>query len=86
LVTYRLLAGNFPTSEQGLQALVERPLSPPVPLRWEPLFEELPSDSWGHALYYRIDAVRPHAIPEVLSAGPDGVIDNEDDVTSRKNK
>ena len=84
LVTYRLLAGKFPSPEQGLQALVEEPSTPPLPRRWEPYLEELPIDAWGRPLLYRHDGNNPQSTPEVLSAGPDGIADTDDDVSCRK--
>ena len=48
---YRLDNYNYPSSEQGLQALVERPSLAPVPRNWKSdgYLESLPVDPWGSA-------------------------------------
>src|SRR5687767_15136132 len=45
---YKLNAGNYPTKQQGLDALVTRPTSAPVPKRWEKVMDRLPADPWGN--------------------------------------
>src|ERR1700759_3087453 len=40
----KMLAGDYPTTEQGLQALVRQPDSEPRPGRWVKLFDTLPKD------------------------------------------
>ncbi len=52
---YRLDAGQYPTTEQGLQALVERPSGGPVPRNYpaEPYLNQLPQDAWGNPYVYR---------------------------------
>lgn len=52
LSAYRLDTGHFPTTEQGLSALVERPASEP---KWSGpyLAKAVPLDPWGHQYLYR---------------------------------
>jgi general secretion pathway protein G len=52
---YRLDNGDYPTTDQGLQALVERPTGPPAPRAYpaEPYLTELPQDPWGRDYVYR---------------------------------
>ena len=51
---YRLDAGVYPTTAQGLDALVRVPASPPVPPRWRPdgYLPRLPRDPWRHDYEY----------------------------------
>ncbi len=51
---YRLDAGVYPTTAQGLDALVRRPTVPPLPARWRPdgYLPALPRDPWGHPYEY----------------------------------
>lgn len=49
---YKLDNGNYPTTEQGLSALVSRPSSEPSPQNWQPYLKRLPQDPWGHAYHY----------------------------------
>src|SRR5438874_10190429 len=50
LKLYRLDNGRYPTTDQGIAALVTRPTQPPVPPNWKPngYLERLPKDAWGH--------------------------------------
>src|SRR5436190_8666747 len=47
LMQYEAMNGFYPTTEQGLQALVSQLESEPRPMRWYPFFEEVPRDPWG---------------------------------------
>jgi general secretion pathway protein G len=72
LKLYRLDNQRYPTSEQGLQALVTRPTAPPVPPNWKPngYLERLPKDPWGHPYQYLNPGL--HAEIDVFSFGADG--------------
>ncbi len=69
---YRLDNGTYPTTEQGLEALVTRPTAPPIPKAWrsEGYLPRVPLDPWGNAFVYVL------AIPQrytLKSLGADGV-------------
>jgi general secretion pathway protein G len=51
---YRLDNLRYPTTEQGLQALVAKPVSAPLPPRWnaQGYLDRLPNDPWGFPLRY----------------------------------
>ncbi len=51
---YRLDNGGYPTTDQGLQALVTKPQSGVVPQRWNPegYLEKVQTDPWGHPYAY----------------------------------
>src|SRR6516164_4457131 len=72
LKLYRLDNQRYPTSEQGLQALVTRPTAPPVPPNWKPngYLERLPKDPWGHPYQYLNPGLRGEI--DVFSFGADG--------------
>ena len=68
---YRLDAGTYPTSQQGLAALVERPSAPPAPARWNPAgyLDRVPVDPWNRPyVYFRTDDDRY----QLKSLGADG--------------
>lgn len=67
---YKLDAGSYPTSSQGLEALVQKPSSGKVPPNWRPYMDKLPKDAWGNALQYRAPGL--HAEIDVFSLGADG--------------
>ncbi len=49
---YRMDNFRYPTTDQGLQALVEQPTSPPEPRNWKPYMRSLPKDPWGGEYQY----------------------------------
>jgi general secretion pathway protein G len=51
---YRLDSGGYPTTPQGLAALVTRPTSAPIPAKWREggYVDQLPPDPWGNAYVY----------------------------------
>ncbi|WP_404337519.1 type II secretion system major pseudopilin GspG [Sphingomonas sp. MMS12-HWE2-04] len=57
LKIYRLDNGNYPTTEQGLKALSERPTAPPAPTSWpEGGYLSTPAaDGWGKPYEYNSD-------------------------------
>ena len=70
---YRIDNGQYPTTDQGLQALVEKPGGSPEPKRWNPAGymkkKELPKDPWGGDYQY---LRYPDGSFELLSYGADG--------------
>jgi general secretion pathway protein G len=69
---YRLDNGMYPTTDQGLEALVERPTTAPVPKAWrsEGYIDRVPTDPWGNAYVYVLAAPQRFAL---ASLGADGV-------------
>src|SRR2546422_2491583 len=55
LDNYRLDNGTYPTTEQGLDALQEKPTREPVPLNWRGpyLKKAVPLDPWGRPYIYK---------------------------------
>ena len=77
LEAYSIGGGMYPSEEQGLQALVERPTSPPEPKIWNQGFVSLPVDPWGgHFLY---ETPNPNEY-RLSTKGPDGVRNTDDDI------
>jgi general secretion pathway protein G len=70
LKLYKLDNQRFPTTEQGLQALVAKPGSPPVPANWKPYLDKLPNDPWGRPYQYLNPGVKGEI--DVMSFGADG--------------
>ena len=48
LKLYRLDNFRYPSTQQGLQALVVKPTQEPVPQRWQSYLDKLPKDPWGN--------------------------------------
>jgi len=72
LKMYRLDNIRYPTTEQGLQALISKPGIAPVPDNWKSggYLEKLPNDPWGHPYLY-LNPGRQGEI-DVISLGADG--------------
>jgi general secretion pathway protein G len=75
LKLYKLDNQRFPTAEQGLQALVAKPTSPPVPPNWRPYLDKLPNDPWGRPYQYLSPGIKGEV--DVMSFGADGVSGGE---------
>jgi general secretion pathway protein G len=70
LKLYRLDNNRYPTQDQGLQALIAKPATEPVPQNWKPYLEKLPNDPWGHSYQYLNPGVKGEV--DVMSYGADG--------------
>lgn len=73
LKLYRLDTKRYPTTEQGLQALVVKPSQAPVPDNWKQggYVEKLPLDPWAKPYQFLNPGL--HGEIDVFSYGADGV-------------
>jgi general secretion pathway protein G len=69
LKMYRLDNGGYPTTDQGLIALVQKPTTNPVPPNWRPYLERVPKDPWGTDYQYLSPGVKGEI--DVFSLGAD---------------
>ena len=76
LDTYRLDMGKYPTTEQGLRALREKPADAE---KWDGpyLRKEIPKDPWGNDYVY--NSPGEHGDFDIISYGADGEIGGEED-------
>jgi general secretion pathway protein G len=70
LKLYRLDNQRYPSSEQGLLALVSKPTTGAIPGNWKPYLEKLPNDPWGRPYQYLNPGVKGEI--DVMSFGADG--------------
>ncbi len=70
LEIFKLDVGRFPTTEEGLEALVKRPATVSSGWAGPYLKGSLPSDPWGRP--YRYQGPGPDGNVEILSLGADG--------------
>lgn len=69
---YKLDVGTYPTTDQGLQALLAQPSGV---AHWEGPYlkgDKLPEDPWGHPFAYRSPSERPGHEFDLYSLGPKG--------------
>ena len=71
LKLYRLDNGGYPTTDQGLAALVQKPTTNPVPGNWKQggYLERLPKDPWGGDYQFLSPGVKGEI--DVFSLGAD---------------
>jgi general secretion pathway protein G len=69
---YKLDVGSYPTTDQGLEALLVRPEGVS---NWSGPYlkgENVPADPWGHPFLYRMPSDRPGHDYDLYSLGPTG--------------
>ena len=82
LGVYKLDNGAFPSTEQGLQALIAPPGGAALP-NWKGPYLDPPIvrvDQWGHAYIYKCPGVKVHDGYDLYSSGPNRVAGDEDDI------
>jgi general secretion pathway protein G len=81
LKLYELDNGNFPTTAQGLEALMKAPSSSPVPANWNgPYLEKKPIDPWGTTYVYKSPG--EHRRDYDLSSKGKNTSSDEDDIVN----
>ncbi len=80
LSLYESNASRYPTTEQGLQALVTKPSTAPVPRVWREQMKRVPVDPWDEVYRYRNPGKHDPKGYDLFSAGPDRLPDTDDDI------
>ena len=80
LKLYELDNGFFPSTEQGLSALVRKPTKEPIPQNWNgPYVEKVPIDPWGKAYQYQSPGAHRTHDYDLWSVGKNPKEDKTDD-------
>jgi general secretion pathway protein G len=76
---YKLDNGFAPTTDQGLNALVSKPSTPPVPRDWKDggYLDAVPLDPWGNPYQY----LNEQGKLKIFSYGPEGANDSSDNTS-----
>lgn len=79
---YKLDNFFYPSTEQGLQALVTKPSGTPEAKNWKPdgYLKTLPKDQWGNPYIYTSPG--SHGPFDLSSMGPDGKAGTDDDIVN----
>ena len=78
LSTFQVDCDRFPTTLEGLDALIRAPAGI---TQWEgPYLDRIPIDEWGHPLRYTFPDPTDPGSYDLRSAGPDGIFDTADDI------
>ncbi|EKT4521587.1 type II secretion system major pseudopilin GspG [Pseudomonas putida] len=74
LEIYRLDNGRYPSTAQGLDALVKRPTVAPLPRQWnaQGYLKSTPTDPWGSPYQYMSPGTRSNQGYDLYSLGADG--------------
>lgn len=81
---YELDNGRYPSTDQGLKALIEEPTTAPVPNNWNGPYlkkKKIPTDPWGNPYVYAAPGVHNTEGYDLSSRGADGV-ESQDDVVN----
>jgi general secretion pathway protein G len=81
---YHMDNSSYPTTEQGLAALISVPNAAPVPARWSGPYlkkKTIPKDPWGRVYTYVSPGTRNRESYDLSSLGADGV-EGKDDITN----
>lgn len=76
LQLYKLDNYQYPTTDQGLEALVTQPSDDPQPKNWKKLLDTLPLDPWGNPYLYLSPG--EHGEFDLFTYGADGAEGGED--------
>jgi len=82
LDTFEIDCGRYPTTGEGLQALIEKPANAPDWNRPYLKSDRVPKDQWGNEYHYEQPGKHRTDLYDLYSAGPDGKADTEDDITN----
>ena len=77
LEVYRAENYNYPSTDQGLEALVSKPSGDPEAKNWRRYTKKTPIDPWGNP--YKFLSPGAKSDVDIYSFGPDG-IQSEDDI------
>jgi general secretion pathway protein G len=72
--------GSFPTTEEGLNALLAVPTGDMQGTWRGPYLEKFPTDKWGHEYIYVCPGIDDPTSYDLSSAGPNGIPGDEDDI------
>jgi len=77
---YKLDNVRYPSTEQGLEALVSKPDGDPIPKNYKDggYIKRLPDDPWQNP--YQLLSPGEHSSVDVFSMGPDGQAGTDDDI------
>jgi general secretion pathway protein G len=70
LKLYKLDNQRYPSAEQGLDSLVKKPTTSPIPPNWKPYVDKLPTDPWTRPYQYLNPGIKGEI--DVFSFGADG--------------
>jgi general secretion pathway protein G len=80
LLSYKMATGHYPTTEQGLMALIKAPTGV---TNWKGPYlkcSSFPLDPWKNPYHYRYPGIHNPNTYDLWSSGPDGIDGTADDI------
>jgi general secretion pathway protein G len=75
LSAYNLDTGVYPSTSQGIKAMLHKPTTAPVPVNWKGPYlstKKIPSDPWKHEYNYKCPGTHNPESYDLWSNGPSG--------------
>ena len=82
MIQFDANVGRYPTTAEGLAALVERPSEIPESSWQDQYLEAMPKDAWHRDFRYVCPSEKKGKDYDLASPGPDGKFDTTDDITN----
>ena len=85
LSAYNLDTGVYPTTSQGLKALMKKPTTPPIPINWKGAYLEgknIPQDPWKKDYVYKCPGSHNPESYDLSSDGPSGTSGDKGNITN----
>jgi general secretion pathway protein G len=83
LETFKLHCGRYPTSDEGLAVLLEKPDDDEITEKWAgPYLKKAPKDAWGQELRYAFPGEYNEDGFDLYSLGYDRQEGTDDDITN----
>lgn len=82
LDAFEIDIGRYPTTSEGLRALVEKPASDAIEWKQPYLKRDIPKDPWGTDYVYRYPGQYNENGYDLYSLGPDRKLGGDDDITN----
>ncbi|MFT6238108.1 MAG: general secretion pathway protein G [Paracoccaceae bacterium] len=85
LEQYKNIGGVYPSTSQGLEALLKKPADSPRPRRWIKTLKDEAAllDPWDTKYKYQYPGTQDASRPEIISAGPDKAFGSDDDQSNQ---
>jgi general secretion pathway protein G len=83
LKMYNINNGFYPSSAQGIKALVEKPSGNPAPKTWSAIYTKVPLDPYNQEYIYKFPGSKNASEFELICKGKDGQIGTDDDRSSQ---
>jgi len=83
---YELDNGTYPSTQQGLDALINNPTTPPLAKNWNgPYIKKRPVDPWGNPYHYICPGTHNNQEYDLFSVGKDGIEGGNNDIGNWEN-